>query len=141
MTHTDRIGHNTKFHRSDDGTSGGNFATVGIIRDLVPPNLTRQAEDSTDMESEERWSEFIGGMRDAGEVSFDITLDPASAETTAFMADLSDDDPGYYKIVFPDATEWGFSALMIGFDGSVPVATKMTVNVTFKVSGKPGFIA
>lgn len=141
MTHTDSIGHNSKFHRSDDGTSGGNFASVGKIRDLTPPPLARDAVESTDMESPERWREFVGGLKDGGEVSFDITFDPGSTENTAFAGDLNDDSAGYYKIIFPDTTEWGFSALMTGYEPTAPIGDLMTATCTFKLTGKPGFIA
>lgn len=141
MAHEERIGHGTQFHRSSDGTSGGTFAKVGRVRDLTPPALSRDPVESTDMESEDRWREFIGGLKDGGELNFEITFDPGSTETTDFMSDLNTDEPGYYKIIFPSADEWGFSALMTGFEPTTPVGEKMTASVTFKVSGKPGWIA
>ncbi len=141
MAHDESIGHGTQFQRSDDGTSGGTFASVGRVRDVTPPALARDAIETTDMESPERWREFIGGLKDGGEVSFEITFDPGSAETTAFMSDINTNTAGYYKLVFPDASEWGFAALMTGFEPGVPVGDKMTATVTFKVTGKPGWIA
>lgn len=141
MTHTDRIGHGTQVQRSDDGTSGGVFSTVGAVRDVVPPALSREAVETTDMDSEDRWHEYIGGMKDGGEFSFEMTFDPGSAETTAFMSDLNTDTAGYYKIVFPDTSEWGFSGLLTGFDPQTPMADKMVATVKFKVSGKPGWIS
>ena len=141
MTIVDRIGHGTRLQRSDDGTSGGTFASVGSIRDVVPPPLSRDAVESTDMDSPERWNEYIGGMKDAGELSFDMTFDPGSSEHTAFMTDLNTDEAGYYKLIFPDSSEWGFSALLTGYEPDVPIKEKMTANVTFKLSGKPGWIA
>lgn len=141
MVHTDRIGHGTVIQRSSDGTASGTFSSVGRVRDVVPPALSRQAVESSDMESTERWMEYIGGMKDGGEMSFEITFDPGSAELTAFMSDLNTDAPGYYKIVFPDASAWGFSALLTGFEPQTPVQEKMVASVTFKLSGKPGWIA
>lgn len=141
MTHTDRIGHGTQFHRSDDGTSGGTFASVGRVRDVTPPELSRDAVQSTDMESLERWHEYIGGMKDGGETSFLMTFDPGSAELTAFMTDLNTNTAGYYKIVFPDASEWGFAALLTNVAPEAPIEGLMAATFTFKVSGKPGWIA
>lgn len=141
MAHTDRIGHGTQVQRSSDGTSGGTFTTVGAIRDATPPALSRDAIESTDNESTERWHTYIGGMKDGGEFSFDMTFDPGSAETTTFMSDLNTDTAGYYKFVFPDTSEWGCAALLTGFEPQTPMADKMTATVTFKVSGKPGWIA
>lgn len=141
MAHTNRIGHGTKFHRSDDGTSSGSFAAIGVIDDIGLPTLARDVEESTDMESTDRWKEFIGAMRDAGEMSIDITFDPGSAETTTFMTDLNSDAAGYYKMIFPDATEWGSAMIMTGFEPTAPREGKMTATVTFKLTGKPGWIS
>ena len=141
MAHTDRIGHGSAFHRSSDGTSAGTFSSVGACRDINPPTLARDAVESTDNESEDGFREYIGGLKDAGEVSFEITFDPASAETTAFMLDYTTATPGYYKIVFPDASEWGFAGLLTSYAPVAAMADKMTANVTYKLSGKPGWLA
>lgn len=141
MTITDRIGHGTQLQRSDDRTSSGSFATVGAIRDATPPSLSRDAIESTDSESPEKWHEYMAGMKDGGEFSVEMTFDPGSTEFTAFMTDLNYDGPGYYKFVFPDTSEWGMAALLTGFDPSAPQTDKMVATVTFKVSGKPGWIA
>lgn len=141
MPQTDRIGHGTKLQRSDDGTANGNFASVGTIRDITPPSVTRDAVQSTHQESLERWHEFIGGMKDGGELEFAMTFDPASAETIAFLNDLNANTTGFYKVVYPDATEWGFSGLVTAISPETPVEEKMEASVTIKLSGKPGFVA
>lgn len=141
MAHDDAIGHGTLIKRSDDGTSTGNFITVGRVRDVTPPPLSRDTVETTDMESEDKWEEFIGGIKRSGELSFDMTFDPGSAETTEFMTDLNNDNPRYYSIVFPDSSEWKLKALLIGFEPAVPVADKMATTITYKLSGKPGWIA
>lgn len=141
MAHDESIGHGTKLMRSSDGTSAGTFTTVGRIRDVTPPELSRDTVDTSDMESEDRWRTYIGAMKDAGELEFEMTFDPGSDETTDFMGDLNDDDPGYYKLVFPDATEWGFTAILTSFAPAVPFADKMVTTIRYKLSGKPGWIA
>lgn len=141
MAHEESIGHGTRIMRSADRTSAGARTTVGRVRDVTPPAVARDPVETTDMESPDRWREYIGGGKDAGELSFEITFDPGSAETTQFMGDLNDDEANYYFIVFPDASEWGFLALLTGFEPGVPVLDKMTATVTYKLSGKPGWIA
>lgn len=135
------IGHGSTFHRSSDATSGGSFATIGEVLSITPPALSRDAVDVTHMESTERWREFIGGLKDGGEVSVELNFDPGDATTTSLLADLNANTAGYYKITFPDATAWGFAALLTGFESSDPLDDKMTATVTFKLTGKPGFIA
>lgn len=141
MAHEERIGHGTKIFRTLDRSPGGTRQTVGRVRDVTPPNLARDTVETTDMESEDKWEEFIGGIKRSGELSFSMTFDPGSSETTYLLGELNSDEAGYYIIVFPDATEWGFRALLTAYDPTTPVAGNMAADVTFKLSGKPGFIA
>lgn len=141
MSHNESIGHGTRIFRSADRTAMGARTTVGRVRDVTPPAVSRDTPETTDMESPDAWREYIGGGKDAGELSFEITFDPGSAETTQFMGDLNDDQPNYYFIVFPDASEWGFLALLTGHEPGVPILDKMTATITYKLSGKPGWIA
>lgn len=141
MAHEESIGHGTKLYRTADATAGGTRQHVGRIRDVTPPALSRDPVETTDMESVDRWREYIGGGKDAGELSFEMTFDPGSTEVTAFMGELNTDTAGYYILVFPDGSEWGFTALLTGYEPGVPVLDKMTASITFKLSGKPGWIA
>jgi len=135
------IGHSAVIQRSSDGTSGGVFTTVGSIRDIDFGGLSRDTVETTNMVSTERWREYIGGLKDGGELSFEITFDPDHADFTAFELDLNTDTSGYYKIVWPDADEWGFAGFVTGIDVNAPVDDRMSAQVTIKVTGKPGWIA
>lgn len=134
------IGHGSAFQRSSDGTSGGSFSAVAELLAVNGPGLARDVIDVTDMDSTEKWREFVAGLKDGGEVTVDVNFDPNSSHVTDWLADLNTDTPGYYKIVFPDTTEWGFAALMTGFEPADPHDEKMTATVTYKLTGKPAFI-
>lgn len=134
------IGHGSAFKRSSDGTSGGTMTAVAQVNSISGPGLARDTIDVTDMDSTERWREFVGGLKDGGEVSLDVSFDPDHADVTNWLADINTDTAGYYQIVFPDTTSWGFSALMTGFEPSDPMEDKMTATVTYKITGKPAFI-
>ncbi|MGS4883459.1 phage tail tube protein [Roseibium sp. MB-4] len=136
-----RIGHGTSFQRSGDGTAGGVFASLAGVMAISGPGLSRDAVDVTDMASLGGWREFAGGLKDPGEVSLDLEFDPDGPDVTSLLADIHEDTPGYYKIVFPDTTEWGFPAFVTGYEPTAPLDDKMTASVTFKLSGQPAFIA
>jgi predicted secreted protein len=140
MTTEAMIGHGSDFQRSSDGTSGGAFATVGEVLDITPPSLAKDAVDATHMASPDRWREFIAGLKDGGEVSLELSFIPGNASTTAALSDINSNSAGYYKIVFPDATEWGFAAIATGFEAGDPLDDKMTATLTYKLTGKPAFI-
>lgn len=135
------IGHGTVFQRSSDGTSGGSFSAVAEVMSISGPGISRDAVDVTDFDSTDRFREFVGGLKNAGEVSMDIGFDPDSTDVTNFLADINTDTSGYYKIVFPDTTEWGFAALITGFEPGSPLDDKMTATVTYQLTGKPAFFS
>lgn len=141
MTTNAGIGHGSEFKRSSDGTSGGTFSSVGEITGITPPGLSRETVDATHMQSPDGFREFIGSLKDGGEVSIEVNFDPDHADVAAALADLTSSTPGYYKIVFPDTTEWGFAALMTGYETGDPLDDKMTATLTYKVTGKPTFVA
>lgn len=135
------IGHGTAFQRSDDGTISGTFAAVGEVMAINGPGLARDAMEVTDMDSTDRFREFVGGLKDGGEISLDVGFDPNSDDVTDWLSDFNTNTAGYYKIVFADSTEWGFAALLTGFEPSTPHEDKMTATVTYKLTGKPTFIS
>lgn len=140
MSTSASIGHGSAFKRSSNGTSGGTFTAVAGVKRIGPPSLSKNTHDVTDMDSPERWMEFISGLKDGGEVSLDVEFDPDGTDVTNWLADINSDTAGYYQVVFPDATSWGFSAHMTGLEADDPHDDVMTASVTYKLSGKPGFI-
>lgn len=136
------IGHGVVFKRGD-GASTEAFASVGEMTEISFPGMSRDAVDVTHFTSTERWKEFIGGLKDAGEITVSILFDPGDATVTAALADLNSDAAKNYQIAFADngTTEWTFSALCTGIDGQIPLDDRMQADFTYKLSGKPGFFA
>lgn len=137
------IGHGVDLQRSNDGTSGGTFATVGTIYDLTPPNPTRATVETTSHSSTDRWQEYVSGLRDGGEMTADIAFDAATGTAVySFFADLNADTAGYYKLVHNDSggREWGFAAWVTEITPTTPIDDKQMFTVSFKLTGKPTFI-
>lgn len=115
------------------------YTTVGEVIDLKLPELTRDTKDATHYKSPERWREYIGGLREGGEVGVTIQFaDPADLGT--LMGDLQQDAPIAYRIAFPDATAWSFTGLVTKAAPAVPMEERMTCEFTVKLSGKPAFL-
>ncbi|MGW1278014.1 phage tail tube protein [Streptomyces tsukubensis] len=130
-------GKGTALKRGDGTTPGEVFTAIASVTNVSGPGLSRDAYDVTAHDSPDKHREFIGGLIDPGEVSIDVNYRPAVHD--ALIADLEDDDPRNYQIVFPDVgqTTWSFKAVMTGFEPSAPHDDKLTATLTFKVSGKP----
>ena len=140
------IGHGIIMQRSDGGTPDPVWTSIGKITDPDYPSLTRDAVDATTTESANGYREFIGGLRDGGEVSPTLQLDTGDATFTALVADFNSDVAVTYRVLSPDAQPtaspptgeaWTFTGLITSIEPETPLDDQNTVTVTFKVSGQP----
>lgn len=120
-----------------DGEAVEVFTAIADITNLSGPGLSRETLDVTSHGSPDAWMEFLGGLKDPGEVSADINYQPALHDT--LVDDFDDTAPRNYQIVFPDATSttWSFGAIITGFEPESPYDDKAAASLTFKVTGKP----
>ena len=120
-----------------DGADPEVFTAIGDPTGISGPGLSRETIDVTSHGSPDQWMEFVGGLKDGGEVSVDINLQPGVHGPLA--DDFDDTEPRNYQIVFPDPDEttWNFKAIMTGFEWDAPYDDKLSASLTFKVTGKP----
>lgn len=129
-------GFGTELQRGDGGGVEV-FTALANLTNIEGPGLERETIEVTAHNSVEAWKEFLGGLKDGGEVSLDVNYDPALHDT--LIADFDDDEPRNYRLVFPDAaaTTWTFKAILTEFNPEAPFDDKLAASITFKVSGKP----
>ncbi|MDT3395433.1 phage tail tube protein [Streptomyces sp. B1866] len=126
----------TQLQRSDMATPTATFTAIANVTSITPPALARETLDTTTHGSPDGWREYIGGLKDGGEVSIDINYDPRLHDQLA--ADFGDANPRDYKVVWPGTLgSWSFAAVMTGFQPSAPHDDKLSATVTFQVSGEP----
>lgn len=113
------------------------YEDLAHITNIGGPGLERETYDVTTHQSPGAWREFIGGLKDAGEVSIDINYDPADHDE--LVADLEEENPLTYRIVWPDVDEttWTFSAIMTAFEPEAPHDDKLSASMSFKLTGRP----
>jgi len=126
------------------GDGGGTevFTTIAEVSNISGPGLAMDTIDVTNHSSPTAWRQYVAGLKDAGEVSFDINYTPTAAThnaTTGLLKDMNDRTLRNFKLVFPDlgATTWTFAAFITGFEPSEPIDDKLTAAVTLKISGAP----
>jgi predicted secreted protein len=119
------------------GTEG--FAAIGKVTGVNGPEIERETYDVTAHDSVDGWREFIGGLKDAGEVSINLNYDPRVHDV--LVADFEDTAPRNYQMVFPnDIGQWDLKLILTGFSQEAPVDDKMSAELKFKVSGKPAIV-
>lgn len=113
------------------------FTAIAGVTNLGGPEIEREAYESTHHGSPDGWREFVGGLKDGGEVSAEVRYDPRVHD--ALIADFEDDEPRDYRLVWPTITgaQWEFSAILTGFSPEGPHDDLLAAELTFKVTGKP----
>ena len=127
-------GFGTTLSRSDMASTP-TFTELAGITNISGPGISRQIHDVSAHDSPNGYREFIGGLKDPGEVSVDVNYDPDVHDV--WVDDLDDVLPRDYEMEFPDGTVWAFEALLTSFEPSAPFDDKLSASASFKVTGKP----
>lgn len=124
----------------EDTVTPGTFISVAHVTNVTAPAIERETLDVTAHDSANGYMEFLGGLKNGGEVSIELNYDPTAHDSLVAHMDTS--DPLNYKIKWPGALgEWAFTAVMTGFAPEAPYDDKLTAEVSFQVSGKPTLTA
>ncbi len=135
-----------------DGQSPENFVTVLGVKSISGPNITRETHDVSDQAQKTNFREFIGGMVDAGELSFEANFlprDPTQNQHEGgFMAEFdlnSCNSRGNWRILLPECEgePEGYvqlQAIVTGCNMQFPMDDLMGFSGTMKVSGRPQLV-
>jgi len=140
------LGHGTSLKVSAN-TAVTTVTTIGNIISISGPNGTRDSIDISTMDSTTKFREFIPGMLDAGEVTFECNYDGTAAGTAAELDALKTNDAQYYHITFNDHTTEASKSdvyckgFITALGHAIPFDGKVTQSVTVKFSGVPVWTA
>lgn len=118
-----------------DGADPEVFTTIAGLSSITGPGLERETLDVTAHDSPDAYREFLGGIKDPGEVSVEVNYDPSVHDV--FVDDFDDLNPRNYQITWPDGTVWDIAAFITAFEPTAPFDDKLSATATFKVTGKP----
>lgn len=113
---------------------------VGGLTEIGGIELSADTLDTTTLDSDGGYREFIGGFKDAGEVSLSGYLDISDANGQKKMYDAFESGVVQdFAIEFPSSVKakWGFKGIVTGFSTSASLEDLITFESTIKVSGKP----
>jgi hypothetical protein len=127
-----RIGYGTKY----DIFSGGGWVPVAEVITVTPGEATADRVDATHMQSPGRRREYISGLIDNGEASFEINWIPGSVTDELLRGLLSSGEVTEHRITFPTGDTVVFDASLTGFSKAIPIDDRMTATITVAVSGE-----
>ena len=119
--------------------SGSTYTAVAEVVSIEGPSFAREAVDATHLGSADGYREYIAGLMDGGEVSIEMNYIPSASDT--IVAALQANTMGSFQITFSSGIRFQFDAVVTAYSVTTPLADKMTASATFKVSGKPVFLA
>lgn len=123
-----------------DGAVGGNYSSIAEITELTPPNMSRDTVEVTHHASPDGYKEFMGALRDGGEVSFKANWLPTNSTqdgTTGILEAFNDNDMHYWKIILPNTlVTLSFAGVVTAFEPDLPLEEQGSLSCTIKVSGK-----
>ena len=133
------------------GTGSGSpedYVTILGIKSISGPSISRETHDTTVMTSPGGWREFIGGLKDGGEVSFTANWLPRDT-TQSDLQDEFDKDScesrSNWRIVVPACpgepeVYLEFAGVLTGQNIEIPMDDLMGFEGTIKVSGRPTLV-
>lgn len=122
-----------------------NGTEVAEVVDIGGPELSAETIDVTHLKSTAYWREFIGNLKDGGELTFVVNLilsNPTHNAATGLLstlAGLTGPPRDTWDIVFPDiaATTWTVYGPLTNYKTGASIDDKLQAEVTVKVSGPP----
>jgi predicted secreted protein len=112
-----------------------NYVALAEIKNVTPPNQQTDEVDVTHNTSPQRRREFIAGLIDPGEASFEMNFVPGSASDLRLQGLLTSGSNVNTRVTYPNLINWDFLALVKGYEIKSATADAMTATVTLKVTG------
>lgn len=113
--------------------------TVAQVVSVSGIDLNVDTIDVTTHDSANATREFVMGLIDAGEITFEIVYDPDNATHTALRTDLAARTSATYTLTFTDTSPAiaTFTAYVTRFAITAAADGALMANATLKVSGLP----
>lgn len=134
MVSSAKTGYGTLFGIGD-GATPEVFTNLAEVLDVTPPNEQTDKVEVTHMQSPDQTKEFIPGMTDPGQCSFDINFLPGVDDDAAIQLLRHPSGVQNFQITFPNGATWTFAGFLTDYAPKAPVNDRMRATVTFKVTG------
>lgn len=132
------LGYGSTFQIISD-SSPDLYVDLAEVKSITPPSADVDQVEVTHMQSPDRYREFISGLIDSGEASFEMNFIPGSTSDDRIF-ELLNLPVGVSRrrscrISYPNGVTWTFNAEITGYEPNIPFDDVMTATVTLKVTG------
>ena len=133
---TARIGYGTKYSVWDATLTTPALVEIAEVINVTPGAATADRIDATHMQSPGRRREYIAGLIDTGEASFEINWVPGNETDELLRALMASGETVQHQIEFPNGVTVSYDAAITGYEKEIPVDDRMTATITVAVSGE-----
>lgn len=111
------------------------YTSIGEVKNVNGPNVSNEQIEVTNLDSPNNFKEFIGGLKDGGEIQFEMNW-IKGAKQTQIRDDVVSATKRTYQISWPTspATTATFSAFPTNFSMSAEPNAAITASVTLKLT-------
>src|SRR5262245_55935180 len=132
------LGYGSTFQIVSD-SSPDLYVELAEIKSITPPSVDVDTVEVTHMQSPNRFREYISGLQDGGEASFEMNFIPGSTSDDRIF-ELLNLGVGVSRrracrISYPNGVTWSFKAEVHGYEAEVPLEVACAGSVTVKVTG------
>jgi predicted secreted protein len=122
----------------DDNTGTPVLTKLGEIISISTPNPQTAEVEATHFASPNRRREYISGLIEDGEGSFEMNYVPGSVTDVLIRGAQASGLTKGYKIVLPDGTgTWEIEGdcIVRGYERNIPIDDRMTATLTVRFTG------
>lgn len=129
------IGYNTGYEIWNASLVPPDFFECAEVINVTPGAASADRIDATHMKSPNRRREYISGLIDNGEATFEINWVPESATDKLIRGLFESGASVEHRITFPNSVTVTYEAVITGYEPGVPIDDRMTATITVAVSG------
>lgn len=127
----------------ESSTTPGSYIPVALVGPLSGPSLSRDTIDTTNQDNQSGYKEFIGSLKDGGEITLTLFWNPEAQgqfKPDGLYAAFEDGLRHNFQIILPsEAYAWTFAGVVTKMNFKYDPQAAQTADCTIKVSGKPSF--
>jgi predicted secreted protein len=114
---------------------------VAFVRSISGPGVSGNDIDTTTLDSSSNYRTFVAGLLDPGEVTAALVYDPTDASHKRLARYMKNRITANFKIceVSTGGSVSSFTGYIKAMSREIPMDDVITCDVTFKVSGLPGY--
>lgn len=117
---------------------------IANLTEISGLEISADTVEVTTLDSTDGYREFIGGLKDGGEVGVSGFFDPTTGKGQAeFLAALESGEVSDFAIEFPSSIgkKWTFKGIVTAFTTGVSLEDPLSFEGSIKVTGKPTLAA